>query len=96
MIDSLRDIKQQLYVDPTRRSDFIRQMQDRDSVSGFEAQIYRKDGSVIWIVEHARAVRDASGSLLYYEGMVQDITERKSPGSRAGATAGGGAGTRRP
>ncbi len=78
LINSLRDIKQQLYVDPTRRPAFIQQMQARDSVSGFEAQIYRKDGSIIWIAEHARAVRDSSGALLYYEGTVQDITERKN------------------
>src|SRR5690606_15374260 len=37
----------------------------------------RKDGSVIWISENARAVRDAQGNLLYYEGLVEDITKRK-------------------
>ena len=78
MIESLRDITQQLYVDPSRRPEFIRLMQQQDSVSNFEAQIYRRDGSWIWIAEHARAVRDSAGDLLYYEGTVQDITERKA------------------
>ena len=78
LIESLRDIKQQLYVDPQRRTDFIHIMQERDAVSGFEAQIYRKDGSIIWILEHARAVRDTDGTLLYYEGTVQDITDQKN------------------
>ena len=41
-------------------------------------EVYRKDRSVIWISEHARAVRDEDGGLLYYEGMVEDITERKA------------------
>ena len=77
LIGSLRDITRQLYVDPQRRTDFIQLMQERDAVSGFEAQIYRKDGRIIWIMEHARAVRDADGTLLYYEGTVQDITEQK-------------------
>ncbi len=36
-----------------------------------------RDGQVIWITETARAVRDASGTLLYYEGTVEDITKRK-------------------
>ncbi|MGI4792235.1 MAG: sensor domain-containing diguanylate cyclase/phosphohydrolase [Janthinobacterium lividum] len=77
MMDQLQDITQQLYVDPSRRSDFIRLMQQQDFVSNFEAQIYRRDGSHIWIAEHARAIRNASGDILYYEGTVQDITRRK-------------------
>jgi CheY-like chemotaxis protein len=32
---------------------------------------------VIWITETARAVRDGNGALLYYEGIVEDISERK-------------------
>src|SRR4029079_3589649 len=35
------------------------------------------DGSIIWISEHARAVRDPHGKLLYYEGTVIDITSRR-------------------
>ncbi len=52
-------------------------MQQHDTLTGFESKIYRKDGSIIWISENCRAVRDALGRLLYYEGTVQDITERK-------------------
>jgi len=32
---------------------------------------------VIWISESARAVKDADGHFLYYEGIVEDITARK-------------------
>ena len=78
LADSLRDVARQLYVEPGRRDEFIRLMAERDAVAGFEAQIYRKGGEIVWIVEHARAVRDAEGRLLYYEGTVQDITERKA------------------
>jgi sigma-B regulation protein RsbU (phosphoserine phosphatase) len=46
-------------------------------VTDFESQIYRRDRSIIWISENARAVRDDRGKLLYYEGMVEDITARK-------------------
>lgn len=74
----LTNIGHQLYVEPCRRAEFTRLLQENDAVSGFEAQVYRKDGSVIWIAENARAVRDPhSGELLYYEGTVEDITERK-------------------
>ena len=36
-----------------------------------------KDGSIIWTEIDARVVKDSSGQVLYYEGIVQDITERK-------------------
>jgi sigma-B regulation protein RsbU (phosphoserine phosphatase) len=49
-------------------------MQTNDTLTDFESEIYRKDGSVIWISENCRAVRDARGNLLYYEGTVEDIT----------------------
>ena len=52
-------------------------MQEHDTLSGFESKIYRKDGTVIWISENCRAVRDADGKLLYYEGTVEDITQRR-------------------
>jgi PAS domain S-box-containing protein len=77
LLTSLVDIAQQLYVDPRRRDEFIEQLHYCDSVSEFESQIYRRDGSIIWISENARAVRDDDGTLLYYEGFVTDITQRK-------------------
>jgi len=39
--------------------------------------VYRKDGSVIWIAENARAIRDARDTVIGYEGTVTDITERR-------------------
>ena len=66
-----------LYVDPQRRDEFVRSLEESEEVTGFESEAYRRDGSVIWISESARAVRDESGELLYYEGSVQEITERK-------------------
>lgn len=71
------DIEHQLYVEPKRRSEFIRLMRENGSVSNFESQIYRKDGSIVWISENAREVRDEDGNLLYYEGLIEDITKRK-------------------
>jgi len=71
------DIGKQLYVDPQRRAQFVAIMQEKGEVADFESEIYQKDGSIIWISEHARAVRDADGKLLFYEGTVMDITERR-------------------
>jgi PAS domain S-box-containing protein len=77
LVANLTSIQQQLYVNPNRRSEFVQRLLDEGEVRGFESQIYRKDGSLIWISENARAVRDTHGNLLYYEGTVEDITERK-------------------
>lgn len=77
LFSNLHNIAQQLYVEPQRRAEFIQLIQAQGEVTTFESQVYRKDGSVIWISENARAVRDEWGKLLYYEGIVQDITARK-------------------
>lgn len=77
LMATLTDIKHQLYVDPTRREAFMRLLQQTDAVWGFESQVYRKDGSIIWISENARTIRDEAGQVLGYEGTVEDITERK-------------------
>ncbi|MCP2728745.1 adenylate/guanylate cyclase domain-containing protein [Limnofasciculus baicalensis] len=74
----INDIGRQLYVQPHRRDEFVQGIQKQGSVSGFESQVYRKDGSTIWISEKARAVCDRQGNLLYYEGTVEDITVRKA------------------
>jgi diguanylate cyclase (GGDEF)-like protein/PAS domain S-box-containing protein len=71
------DIERQLYVDPNRRAEFLSAIDKHGSVSEFESEVFRADGSTIWVSENGRAVRDTSGNLLYYEGTVEDITLRK-------------------
>jgi len=73
----LSDIERQLYVDPERRKEFIHEMEEKGSVSSFVSQVYRQDGAVIWVSEHARSVKDERGHVIYYEGTVEDITSRR-------------------
>src|ERR1035437_9408031 len=77
LIQGLTDIGGRLYVEEGRRDEFVRLMQEHDTLTGFESPIYRKDGSLIWISENCRAVRDRRSRLLYYEGTVEDITQRR-------------------
>ncbi|MBZ8180235.1 adenylate/guanylate cyclase domain-containing protein [Oscillatoria salina] len=77
LIQSVENIDRQIYVDPNSREEFKAAIAANNSVSGFESQVYRRDGSIIWISETARAVKNDTGKLLYYEGIVSDITERK-------------------
>ncbi|HEY8748523.1 MAG TPA: response regulator [Tepidisphaeraceae bacterium] len=77
LLEAITDIGRVLYVDRKRRGEFIAEMGESGAVTDFESEIYRKDGSVRWITENAREVRDADGELLYYEGTINDITERR-------------------
>lgn len=77
LVSSITNIARQIYVDPDTRSEFIRLMETHDTVSRFEKKVYCRDGSIIWTLENARAVRNDQGTLLYYEGSVEDITDRK-------------------
>lgn len=76
LIANLTNVQQQLYVNPDRRTQFSHILQTKGAVLGFESQVYHKNGSLIWISENACAVHADDGNL-YYEGTVEDITERK-------------------
>ena len=77
LMSDIKNISQQLYVDAERRLEFVAAMEADNAVSGFESMVCRKDGRRIWVSENVRAVRDSKGELIYYEGTVSDITERK-------------------
>ncbi|MFE4108129.1 EAL domain-containing protein [Almyronema epifaneia] len=77
LISQITDISRQLYVDQQRRQEFHQQIQQQGSVIGFESQVYRKDGSIIWISESARAIYCSAGDIIGYEGTVENITARK-------------------
>ncbi len=77
LMSSIQNISHELYIDADRRLQFVASIDLNNSVSGFESRVRRKDGAVIWISENVRAVRDCEGVLIYYEGTVSDITQRK-------------------
>jgi PAS domain S-box-containing protein len=77
LLANISDIAQQVHVTPERRSEFRRLLAEYDHVQGFECQVYRKDGASTWISLTARAVRDERGALLYFEGIAEDVNERK-------------------
>lgn len=70
MMAELRDIQRQLYVNPDRRQEFIDAIARDSFVVDFCSQVYQRNGEIIWIMEHARAVRDEQGQLMFYEGTV--------------------------
>jgi PAS domain S-box-containing protein len=77
LIEQITDIGEQLYVDPEKRTEFRELLEQQNTVKNFEYRCYCKDGSIIWTQIDARVVRDSRNQLLYCEGIVQDITDRK-------------------
>jgi len=77
LMAGLDDIGRQLYARSGQRERFHQLMAQQGEVLNFESEVYRQDGTRIWISENAHAVRDTEGQTLYYEGTVQDISERK-------------------
>jgi PAS domain S-box-containing protein/putative nucleotidyltransferase with HDIG domain len=78
LIESVTDIPGQLYVHPEERSKTLELLNCEGSVKDAEVQWKRKDGCTIWVYRTMRAVRDEKGNILYLEGLVTDITDRKN------------------
>jgi PAS domain S-box-containing protein len=59
------------------RASFCALLESKDVVTGIEVAWTRRDGSEVFVRESARAVRAADGNVMYYDGIVEDCTERK-------------------
>jgi diguanylate cyclase (GGDEF)-like protein/PAS domain S-box-containing protein len=68
----------QIYADPKRRDAFRQLVSTQGAVRDFEFEVRPRNGKKRTLSISGRAVRDPSGVDLYYEGIVQDITERKA------------------
>jgi two-component system cell cycle sensor histidine kinase/response regulator CckA len=73
----IKDLARDLYVDAQRREEFKQLAELYGTVTNFEFQIRRPDGKKAWVLQNARVVKDDEGRTAYYEGSMQDITERK-------------------
>src|SRR5215210_3443655 len=63
LLGAISNVKDQLYVEPGRREDFYKLALRDGVVSGFEVQMHRKDGNLVWVSANARAVYDAGGGI---------------------------------
>jgi len=60
-----------------QRSVFKQRVEAEGQIVGLESRWMRRDGTTLFVRESARAVRDKDDKILYYEGTVVDLTERK-------------------
>jgi PAS domain S-box-containing protein len=71
------DIPSEYYLQLEDRTRWRSMMEAEDIIKDFPIQVRKYDGSIIWVNDVARVVRDEQGEVLYYEGSVEDITDRK-------------------
>jgi PAS domain S-box-containing protein len=77
LINSIGDITQAIYVDPSARAVYQSMMQRDGMVREFEYQVRQRTGSILWLSDSATVVRDEAGEVVRYEGTVRDITDQK-------------------
>jgi two-component system, cell cycle sensor histidine kinase and response regulator CckA len=77
LIAARTDVRNQEYVHPEMHEEFASTMRSNGIVQNFEYQAYRKDRTVIWVSANAHCVRNEANQILYFEGTVQDVTERR-------------------
>jgi PAS domain S-box-containing protein len=66
-----------LYLDAEDRSRWRTLLEQADVLRDFEIQVRRNDGSIIWLRNTARAVKDERGRTIYHEGSLEDVTQRR-------------------
>ncbi|AFZ44577.1 diguanylate cyclase/phosphodiesterase with PAS/PAC and GAF sensor(s) [Halothece sp. PCC 7418] len=77
LIKNITNLAEELYVDPQRCHKLSQITLKYCTVKNFESQVYRKDGTKIWISVTQHAVYDKAGHFLFFEGVIEDITARK-------------------
>jgi len=89
LIAGVTDIAGQVYVDPEEREKVTSFIAQQGFVKNNEARFYRKDGHIIWVSITTTPVRDDNGEILYFEGILEEITDRKENVERLRKTLGG-------
>ncbi len=65
------------YINPRDRQIWQKQIEETGEIRGIELHLKRKDGQKIIVMENSWAVKDSTGKVMYYEGTLVDITQRK-------------------
>ncbi len=73
-----RDVARDIYVHAEDRQTVIEAIKLRGYLTNAEIQLRRKNGKIITVIEHSRAVVDREGTVIGFEGILEDITARKA------------------
>ena len=79
--DSVLDLAgttiEHLYADDGKTEQFARRFDAEGNIIGEEIRFRRRDGSFFWGAVTAKVVRSVAGNAMFYDGMIEDVTERK-------------------
>jgi PAS domain S-box-containing protein len=73
----LRNLEKDGFLSGYAREEFKQEILSTGVISGRESVWLKKNGQRVYIREHARTVKNQNGEILYYEGTVENITEKK-------------------
>ncbi|NRF69295.1 PAS domain-containing protein [Aquincola sp. S2] len=77
LLAACRDVATEAYVDPQQRARFVERLERDGQVTGFVSEMLRhRTRERVWVSENAHIVRDGAGQVLYYEGTIEEITDR--------------------
>ncbi len=71
------DMAKDGYADPEKRDRFLIELKEKNTLTNYEAQLKRKDGSVFWVSTNAGFYRDENDKIKGIEGVCRDITNLK-------------------
>lgn len=77
LLDHFKDTALEIYSNPARRDEFVFLTKKFGQVRDFEYMARRKDGVNITTLIDAHVIRNSAGRVLYYEGIVRDVTQKK-------------------
>ena len=77
LLTQCTDLAREWYVDPNQRARFIELLERDGQLTGFVSEVVRhRTGERVWVTENAHVVRDEQGAVLYFEGTIEEITDR--------------------
>ncbi|MFW6388827.1 MAG: PAS domain-containing protein, partial [Desulfohalobiaceae bacterium] len=74
LVSSVLDIATQVYKNPKDRQAVVQLLQEQEQVLNYECCLLSRQGQEIWVSKNAEIVRDAEDNILYYQGVIQDIS----------------------
>ena len=78
LMADVRHVGHRLFVEPGVFGEFLEVLGTKRTVQSTECEVYTRDGGKKWVLANVRAATDGDGNVMFYEGMVEDITERKA------------------
>jgi PAS domain S-box-containing protein len=78
MMATITDMQQELFPSARARQECLQTLKLEGHITNIESQARTRDGRLIWVLENARTVKNGLGKIVYYEGSLDDITERKN------------------